>query len=1441
MDDPYSGKEADGESFATTDRISPLASRSDATPAYRGYRRQALYTLWRILQPNEEDLTFQLESIEDLAVLCGDKLVEAVQVKSLGAAVTLSDLVSMRPEGSFFHRAASLAKSSSAATITVASFGPIGLELKSALDGDETTRAAIFRKLTEAHGISPEDVSAVLDVLRPQEVDEETLKEQVYEFLRQAVTGTDPEAAFDLLNHWLYECAERKCHITKQDVVERINNVGRFVSERGAFHAVWFSSVFPIENRSLAYAEQESLRAAFYRGVDTTYAHILAGVDVFRPEKMHQISAAFAERNVVILHAASGQGKSTLAYRYLHQELLDLSRYFVRIGKNPPGVIAAALEGQANALGIPIVVFIDAEPGDDGWPELVKRLGAHAQVRVIVAVREEDWRLARFVNTDIFRDVDLDFDRHEAEQIYDALGQTHEPPAFLDFEEAWTRFGERGPLLEFVYLITQGGLLRERLADQIAALKRQANCGARGVAELELLRLVSVVSAYGGRLRVRALADYLRLPDLGEAISLLEDEYLVRRTEGGSVIDGLHPVRSVILTELLTDRDINPWSASAVTVLTLLDERDIEKFLLHSFSRRRADIGPLIEKLVTFHPNGWIGIAGVLRALLWLGLREYADINSELIKDARRDSGPGWSVVLDTDIAGAMPNGSESLLEPLRTLAKGQRIARIEDFRARQTPKDSAYLRAKSWLQSRNDPPELPSSVEGWLAAAVSAFWIGRMKVGCPLSEWLPAEKTADATITLPLDAAADLVAGLAEGYGDGFLAWHSLVRLALAERFQHELLTPLLEDDGNRMVAHFLVTPDDSPDLGISIDVLTLDPKNPLHNEALIRIDLMRRLFPDRETYGCQGYGHGSVLLQLSVDDTRKTGIPRSRLPLHWQASINATFNGIVDFEMRPANWAEYAREVMTLREEVVRCLEDLRKALPTYLRSSRPLEVKIPSEDWYRTWILLRDPPHLPQSAVDEWGFVYEGLRDSVNEGRSIVRRTSLSQIPGVRRYKPILESVTAYARPLENFLSQAPTVLEANRRVSKSSSSKGKRQSSNTENSHWESGGDRRLPTHNLGQAWIALPEIQQQFRLQLGSFVESQRIETLESRETELFAEVWPLWFSYALQPDRVLAQPISEAVDLLERTIRTLNKALERELRRSAIPGVKVSVDPGESSWEADPVLWLTIDGEDGVSAYNAAEAVLNAVLRAISGVADNELRRHALDFRWRRIIVVPLLRGKSLSGMAWNVHTGLLVRAGSLEELGWVQLQMHPIPEEAKVQHGFGRWDDPRLAPGNDLAEAAVRLWPLVLHMADLSQLPEIQGAGEELAIRHVEEMMSRVNAATQSVIDAVAELSSAIGDVIGEKGGGSAESKVDAFEATKMLYSAVLPTKGFEKSAVLKVRDFGPWSERLREGLRYALIAQLAWASAVLVDTGQELESRVVVELDVTDRLPSQ
>ncbi len=63
---------------------SSYLDNSDATPAYRGYRLQTLYILWRILESDRDaGRVFQPEGQEDLAIYdAEDNLSEVIQVKA---------------------------------------------------------------------------------------------------------------------------------------------------------------------------------------------------------------------------------------------------------------------------------------------------------------------------------------------------------------------------------------------------------------------------------------------------------------------------------------------------------------------------------------------------------------------------------------------------------------------------------------------------------------------------------------------------------------------------------------------------------------------------------------------------------------------------------------------------------------------------------------------------------------------------------------------------------------------------------------------------------------------------------------------------------------------------------------------------------------------------------------------------------------------------------------------------------------------------------------------------------------------------------------------------------------------------------------------------------------------------------------------------------------
>ena len=126
-----------------------MAADGDATGAYRGYRRQALYTLYRILTDNIAK--FQPEGKEDLAIFQDTgQLSEIVQVKSYSHALTLSDLEPCKKDG-FFARLARETALLESVQIRLVSFRPYGPELQQAVGPHAHRQHHIAQKIHEAN------------------------------------------------------------------------------------------------------------------------------------------------------------------------------------------------------------------------------------------------------------------------------------------------------------------------------------------------------------------------------------------------------------------------------------------------------------------------------------------------------------------------------------------------------------------------------------------------------------------------------------------------------------------------------------------------------------------------------------------------------------------------------------------------------------------------------------------------------------------------------------------------------------------------------------------------------------------------------------------------------------------------------------------------------------------------------------------------------------------------------------------------------------------------------------------------------------------------------------------------------------------------------------------------------------------------------------------
>lgn len=1412
---------------------------SDATPTYRGYRLQALYTLHRVLEATDAARTFQPEKAEDLAVLGADgQLQEIVQVKALTHGLTLSDFNPQKPD-SFFYRVHQHLSQAPEARVRIVTYGPVGPELDSAFGGDAAARHRVAVKLSGYNHLSEAEAEALLGRIELVPVQETSLTESVFATLQDLCTGADPRAAFSLMTAWLYDCAENIRNITQQDILGKIEAVGQFIAECAAHTREWFTTILPINETAMGYERAQALGEEYYQGIAARYEHIVADLDVVRDAKQQQLAQAIEGNHVVVVHGASGQGKSTLAYRYLHEYFPEHCRYQVqRIESVTHALsVATALLGHVEAVGVLLAIYLDIAPSDTGWEELVRRLAHHERIRVLITMREEDWRRTTISAAEMsVGQVSLSFDEAEAQDLHAGLVAHRQPVHLLTFTDAWAEFGGAGPLLEFVHLVTQGTTLRARLEQQTQRLKDEVRTQKLTASELTLLRLVSVAGATGARLHAVRLAQHLQLEAPDRTLDLFEQEYLLRVSTDGTYVGPLHPVRSTMLTELLSDTAFSPITQSAVECLALLVEDDLERFLLHMFVHYPDAVEALANSVASWQPERWVALGGVARALLWLGLADYVEENRAVLSDAFAEAGEGALYLLDFDVARLLPGGTNELLEKLESLTSAEWKQRTAALRARQTPTSHAFDRLATYLRGRTVGPQIPSTEGDWIALAEVAYWLGHLQIVWPLSAWLPERILNDAVAALDLETLADVVLGLSSGYGEAFPAWLASQRERLVGRFRAETLTVAFEDDGSKVTAHFVIEADPVRTAPQQIHLRTQDPRNPWHNAALQRIYLMRRLFPDREAYACQGYGHRIMPWELPTDDTRKTGIPRTQLHPHWATALNATFRGLAKRRMRPTTWAVYAQGLLHLRQTISASLTHLAQALETYFvrhHQANVLGDLLAEEAWDRSWQQLRSVPLLPQVAVDAWGFIDEvsasPARENLADNAAMPTRKALA----LQEYVPLLDAINTYTGGLRNFFFQGKRVMVVNPVLGRQARTSEQRRETLDKAAALglDPANMPRLSAFNFVNALQALPAFQHEFHQRLAPVVTARELLQIEQEEQRVLARAWACWYMFAFHPERVVQQAGAYGQEQLTSLRTKAKRRLFQALRTvpvppSANPSVRAQVRSEKAAWNSDPVCWVTLDGALPVDSFSALERTIEAVRRAVLAEREGELQRYLLTLSWHQIAIVPLARGKSLNGSAWRIPTAVFLNTEGVGGINAWNLIQQEIPSTVLAQLGLSRWELPGMEQSMALLGAVSSLSFLAVHVRDLTQVPELDSRGRDDMQQYLVRLERHISDALQSVLNAETELVKVLSPFI------TADQERNAYlaEASRLLlalHEAVLPVANFQGQHTLTLETISAWAARLEQARTQCSLIYLALASAAIEERGDGIVNK--------------
>lgn len=322
---------------------------------------------------------------------------------------------------------------------------------------------------------------------------------------------------------------------------------------------------------------------SFFEGKKATPSDIANGMPIRRIHLEKDIEESIKENTITIIKSSSGQGKTTLALQTAYtlsneyspyqliwcnkiEEINDIVCYFktrIKLGEKP------------------LILIDNLDSRTKNWNSFVQSLQNEipSNYKVMITTREMDWYnyCGDLSNIHSIKIIKPALDEKEAKEIYNKFLEAkriHEN--VKSWKEAWNKIANRKLLIEYVYLLTHGEMLSERITDQI----KKINKTPFGNIKCDILRKVCFADVCGTRLSLFKLYETPlenNVADLGELLKSMNDEFLIKESDG--YIEGLHPVRSMHIVEAL--HEFYPIDITALAVIKMIDKESYLELFSH--------------------------------------------------------------------------------------------------------------------------------------------------------------------------------------------------------------------------------------------------------------------------------------------------------------------------------------------------------------------------------------------------------------------------------------------------------------------------------------------------------------------------------------------------------------------------------------------------------------------------------------------------------------------------------------------------------------------------------------------------------------------------------------------------------------------------------------------------------------------------------------------
>lgn len=384
---------------------------------------------------------------------------------------------------------------------------------------------------------------------------------------------------------------------------------------------------------------------SYFEGKKASPQDIAMQLPVRRIDAEKEIEESIRNNRVTAIKALSGQGKTTMAFQVAYnlrneytiyqllwcndaRELNNIVQYFkarVKLGENP------------------LIIIDNLDSQQQEWNQLAQYLQEEVayNYKLLLTTREDDWYnySGNLSNVKALQIIKLALNEQEAKSIFEVLQKCKKlHQSITGWRGSWEKVVDKKLLIEYVYLLTHGEMLSDRIAHQIFKLNNTDT----GRVKCEILRKVCFADICGIKIPVKKLIDNLieeTGSDYGEILKSIENEFLIRVDTKEKYVEGLHPVRSQHVVDKL--HEFTEINDTAIQVVQMTDTAYLPKLfstLPKIISNNKQNFYSEVAKTLWDSDNHAKYVLA-LRGLLSGSVMQYYMQNQDVFNDANNHGG----------------------------------------------------------------------------------------------------------------------------------------------------------------------------------------------------------------------------------------------------------------------------------------------------------------------------------------------------------------------------------------------------------------------------------------------------------------------------------------------------------------------------------------------------------------------------------------------------------------------------------------------------------------------------------------------------------------------------------------------------------------------------------------------------------------------------------